>query len=300
MGDKPVTNKSESAILSEIKTGKIYSEGTDHTYSLSGDVADACIDSSRYSDPLGIRLFLSEEIVDLLDRKDNVQDKFKIAELDKANIIAAYLATCQRYSSEDIHNLLVSNNEYLSSVGVGLAVIYGTPHIIPKSNIEGLYKYFRSREIAPDELKHFTSYEFMGHSFRRMLQEERVIFTWMINNLISLVDAGAVDIEENAEFFVSLLKDNDYPNETHKNLFLLALKKQPSFIENLLKIDLKVDPFTKQNNFSKWLKEVKKFMFISGLRDSLPEEYGSEGVSWFDKRRSELYRINRNDRSLEM
>lgn len=300
MSDKSVSNQNEDAILSEIKNGNIYREGADHSYSFSNDVTDTCIDSSRYASSYGIRLSLSEEIINLLDRTDNIQEKFKIAELDNQNVIAAYLATYQNYSIEDISNLLESKDEYLKSIGVGLAVIYDNPQIIRLTNIEGLYKYFRSREIKADELKHFTSYEFIKHSFHRILQEERVIFTWMINNLASLVDIGAVSIDENAEFFVNLLRDNDYPNETHKALFLLALRKHPSLVEDILKINLKIDPFTKQTNYSKWLKEIRKFSFISSLRDSMPESYVSEQVLFFDKRKSDLYKINRNDRSLEM
>lgn len=298
MGDKSVSNQDEGATLSEIENGKIYREDADHAYSFPGDVTDACIDSSRYADPFGIRLSLSEDIIKLLDEKGNIQEQLKIAELDKENVIAAYLATCQSYSIDDISNLLSSKDEYLSSVGVGLAVISGNPQIIPPLNIEGLYKYFRSREISEDELNFFTSNEFIKHSFRRMLKEERVIFTWMINNLVSLVDIDAISIDENSESFVSLLRDNDYPNETHMALFVLTLKKRPSFIEDVLRIKLNIDPFTKQYNYSKWLREIRKFNFVSHLRDSLPEEYSSEETLLFDRRKIDLYRINKNDQSL--
>ena len=298
MGDKSVSNQNESVILSEIKNGKIYREGSDYTYNFSGNVTDACIDSSRYADPYGIRLSLREEIISLLDSKNNIHDKLKIAELDKENVIAAYLVTYQHYSIEDISNLLTSKEEYLASIGVGLAVIYDNPQIIPPLNIEGLYKYFRSREINTDELKYFTSDEFIKHSFHRMLEEERVIFTWMINNLISLVDIDAISIDEHSEFLVSLLRDNDYPNETHMILFSSALKKRPRFIEDILRIKLNIDPFTKQYNYSKWLIEVRKFSFISNLRDSLPEAYSSEETLLFDRRKLDLYRINRNDLNL--
>src|SRR5690606_14544434 len=102
MSDKSIKNQSESAIISDIENGKIYREGAYHSYNFSSDVTDACIDSLRFSDPLGIRLSLGEEIIKLLDSKDNIQEKFKIAEFDKGNVIAAYLATYQHYSDEDI------------------------------------------------------------------------------------------------------------------------------------------------------------------------------------------------------
>lgn len=299
MGDESLSSHSEDAILSDIKSGKIYREAADYAYSFSGDVTDACIDASRYTGSLGIRLSLREEILSLLDSKDNIQERFKLAELDSQNVIAAYLASYPHYSLEDISNLLTSKDEYLRSIGVGLSVIYDNPQIIPSSNVEGLYKYFRSREIRADELKCFSSNEFVKHSFGRMLQEERVIFTWMINNLISLVEIDAVRVDENSEFFVSFLRDNDYPNETHKALFVLALRKHPSLIESILKIRLRIDPFTKQNNYSKWLVEVRKFKFISALRDSLPRNYISQEVALFDKTKSDVYRIYRHDKGLE-
>jgi hypothetical protein len=298
MGDRSVSNQNDESILSEIENGKVYREGADYTYNFPGDVTDACIDASRYADPYGIRLSLSEEIIKLVDGKGNIQDKLKIAKLDKENVIAAYLATYEHHSIDDISNLLASEDGYMASIGVGLAVINDKPLIIPRSNIEGLYKYFRSREINSDELKHFTSDEFIDHSFRRMLKEERVIFTWMINNLISLVEMDAISINNNSEFFVSLLRDNDYPNETHMALFHLVLKKKANFIEDILRLKLCIDPFTKQYNYSKWLKEVRKFSFISNLRDSLPEEYSSGETLLFDRRKSDLYRINKNDRYL--
>lgn len=298
MSNKSVKSQSESAIISEILNGKIYREGDGHAYNFSSDVTDACIDSSMFADPSGLRLSLGKEIINLLDSKDNIQDKFKIAEFDKENVIAAYLATYKYYSVEDISNLLASKDEYLGSIGVGLAIINDNPKIIPNSNIEGLYKYFRSREIKADELNHFASDDFIKNSFHRMLKEERVIFTWMINNLAYLVDIDAVNIDENSKFFVSLLRDNDYQNETHKALFILCLKKSPGFIEEILKIKLNIDPFTKQYNFAKWLKEIRKFSFISGLRDSLPKKYNSKEISLFDKRKADFYQINKNDRSL--
>ena len=298
MVDKSVNIQNDDSILSEIKNGKVYKEGADSTYNFAGDVTDACIDASRYVRPYEIKLSLSEEIINLVDSKGNIQDKLKIAELDKENVIAAYLATYPHYSIDDISNLLASEDRYLASIGVGLAIIYDNPLIIPKSNIEGLYKYFRSRKINADELNHFTSEDFIEYSFLRMLKEERVIFTWMINNLISLVDIDAISIDENSEFFVSLLRDNEYPNETHMALFLLILKKNPNFIEHILELKLCIDPFTKQYNYSKWLKEVGKFGFISNLKDSLPEGYSSEETFLFDRRKSELYKINKNDRGL--
>ncbi|WP_203142628.1 hypothetical protein [Marinobacter mangrovi] len=300
MGDKSVNIQNDDSILFEIESGKVYREGADYNYNFTGDVTDACIDAARYASPYQIRLSLGEEIINLVDGKSNIQDKLKIAELDKENVIAAYLATYQHYSIDDISNLLASEDGYLASIGVGLAVIYDNPLIIPQSNIEGLYKYFRSREINADELNHFTSDEFIDYSFRRMLKEERVIFTWMINNLIYLVDIDAISIDKNSEFFVSLLRDDDYQNETHMTLFLLVLKKKPNFIEDILGLNLFIDPFTKQYNYSKWLKEVRKFRFISNLKDSLPEGYSSGRTLLFDRRKSDLYKINKNDRSLEM
>ncbi len=300
LGDKSVSNQKEGAILSAIENGKLYREDADHTYSFSGDVTDACIDSSRYVDPFEIRLSLSEEITKLLDEKNNIQDQLKVAELDKKNVIVAYLANCQYYTIDNISNLLSSKDEYLSSVGVGLAVIYSNPQLIPSLKLGGLYKYFRSCEISKDELNLFTSNEFIEYSFRKILKEERVIFTWMINNLVSLVNIDAINIEENSEFFVKLLSDNDYPNQTHMSLFLLVLKKRPKFIEDILKLNLHIDPFTKQYNYSKWLKEARKFSFISNLRDSISADYSSKETICFDKRKSELNRINKYDRSLEM
>lgn len=300
VGDKSVSNQNEETVLSKIENGNVYKEGADYTYTFSSDVTDACIDASRYVDSYGIRRSLSAEIINLVDSKANIQEKLEIARRDKKNVIAAYLVTYHHYDANDIYNFLVAGDEYFASIGVGLAVINDNPLIIPQSNIEGLYKYFRSREINAEQLKHFTSDEFINHSFRRMLKEERVIFTWMINNLISLMGIDAIGVDKNSEFFVSLLRDNDYLNETHMALFLLVIKKYPSFIEDILKLKLCIDPFTKQYNYSKWLKQVRKFNFISNLRDSLPEGYISEETLLFDIRKSELYRINKNDRSLEM
>ncbi|WP_208932897.1 hypothetical protein [Rheinheimera sp. F8] len=300
MGDKSLNNQNDEADLSKIENGNLFREGADYTYSFTGDVTDACIDASRYVNPYGLRHSLSAEIINLVDGKANIQERLDIAKLDKKNVIAAYLVTYQHYTINDIYNLLVSEDEYLVSIGVGLAVINDNPLIIPRSNIEGLYKYFRSREIKSDQLIHFISDDFISCSFRRMLKEERVIFTWMINNLISLMDVDAISVDQNSDLFVSLLRDKDYLNETHMALFLLAIKKRPNLIEDILKLNLCIDPFTKQYNYPKWLKEVRKFFFISNLRDSLPEGYSSGETLLFDKRKSELYRINKNDRSLEM
>lgn len=300
MCDKSVSNQNDDSVLSDIENGKVYREDTEHIYNLTGDVTDACIDAYRYATSCEIRRSLSEKVITLINGKDNLKDKLKIAKLDKDNVIAAYLATYQYYSTDDISNLLMSEDEYLAAVGVGLSVIYDSPLILPQSNILGLYKYFRSREITETELEHFTSDEFIEYSFRMMLKEERVIFTWMINNLISLLKMDVISIDKHSEFFIKLLKDNDYLHEIHMSLFLLVLKRKPCFIKNIVELKLCIDPFTKQYNYSKWLKDIKKFDFISSLKDSISEEYRSKELDSFDRKKSELYRINKNDHSFTM
>lgn len=299
MRDRSLKKNKDEPIPCEIKNGKFYREGAIYTYIFPSNVTDACIDAFRHADPNGIRHSLSEEVIGLLEDKDTIQDKLKIAQLDKNNVIAAYLATYPTHSTNDILKLLMSEDEYLVSFGVGLAVITKMPMIIPPSNTEGLYKYFRSKKINEDELKHFTSEKFIDHSFHRIQSEERIIFTWMIENLISLLELNAINIEKNSKFFVSLLRENDYPNDAHMKLFLSVIEKNPKFIEDLLKLKLCIDPFTKQYNYSKWLKEVRKFSFISNLRKSLPEMYISNEVLLFDKRKADLYRINKNDPGLD-
>ncbi len=297
MVDGRLIDQDVNAAICLIEKGKVFREGASFTYNFEGNVIDACVDSCRYVSPQGLRAAINEELLSLLDSIDDKSCSIKLAENDKSNVVVAYLISHQEYDLDEVVNLITSKDPYLELIGIGLAIIYKFPQIIPVSNIEGLYKYFRSCEVSKDQLVYFVSDDFLKYSFEKMQKEEKVIFTWMVKNLYSLIEVGAVDVGESFGFFVEFFKGNDYLNETHKALYRLVLKKKPSLVEQLLGVRLCIDPFTKQCNYSKWLKEVGKFKFISDLRDSLSGDYSSDGLIKFDRMKADLYRINRNDRS---
>jgi len=290
----------EEDVLKIILENKFSREDSHRTYNFSGDIVDACIDSSKYADPIGLRLSINDEVLKFLDSKDETFDKLKLAEMDETNVLLAYLVSNHRYCATDISSLIKSGDSYLELVGTGLAIIYELPQIIPASSDESLYKYFRSREISKESLGIFSSDSFINFSFSKMLKEERVVFTWMVNNLTSLIEIDAIDIDENSTFLVKLLRENDYPNETHRSLYFSALKKKPYSINKIVGMKLNIDPFTKQTNYTKWLKEVRMFNFIFELRNSLSKQYVSEDVSKFDGIKAYFYNINKGDSGLLM
>ena len=293
-------NLNESDILEVIREGGFFKEDSNRTYDFSGDVVDACIDSARFADPLSLEVSIQADVLKFLDGKDEELARFNLAKLDTSNVLLAYLVSCRPYSSSEISRFIESEDDYLISVGSGLAVMHSCPQLIPASSYEGLYKYFRSHKITENSFSHFSSKEFVKYSFTKMLKEENVIFTWMINNLESLVAIDAIKVEEHHDSFVKLLRGTDYPNETHKDLFVLAIEKAPDLINEIVKMRLEIDPFTKQSNYTKWLQEVRMFKFVSDLRDSLPEKYTSNDVYQFDKCKVDLYEINKGDSSLLM
>lgn len=290
----------EAEVMKIIQEGKLFRDQYSHIYNYSGDAVDACVDSSRFADPLGLRSSINENILEFLDDEHNAIKKFELAKCDNTNVLLAYIVSYHDYPPEEISSLIKSEDSYLASVGVGLSIINDLPLLIPTSSKEALYKYFRSHQINNESLSHFASKDFINFAFTKILEEEKVIFTWMVNNLTSLVKLEIINPCDDHKFFVKFLKNVKYPNETHKTLYLSVIEKTPDLINKLIKIRLDIDPFTKQTNFTKWLDEVRMFKFISVLRDSLPEEYTSHSVTKFDEVRTNLYEINQNDESLIM
>lgn len=294
-----MTNK-RTNISEIISDGKIFREENYQRYDFSGDVVDACVDSHRHADPFDLRISINVEILKQLGCLENISDRFKMSELDDTNVILAYLVSAFQYSIEEIRHLVKSENNYLHLVGVGLAIIHKCPELIPISNNEELYKYFRFCRINEYNLHCFISSEFLEFSFSKMLEEERVIYVWMIYNLTSLIVIDAIDVSAHFEFFAILLRNNDYPNETHKILYLKALEKCPNLINEILEKRFEIDPFTKQTNYSRWLIEIRMFGFVSVLRNSLPVEYKSDKVAKFDADILRFAEINKGDSCLMM
>lgn len=298
MGNKVKKTISEQELHQTIKEGCFLNENPLQSYVFSEDVVEACIDAARFYHPFTLHSLLKNEVVEYLDKIRVVNTKFEIAKIDKTNTILVYLFLHISNSPDNITNLMKSRDDYLISVGTALSIRYSLPELIPPTNDEMLYKYFRSQEIGQKSLHLFQSPSFLSLAKRKMLQEERVIFIWMISNLISLIKNDTAEVIQDHKFLVALLKATDYPNKTHTTLFCLALQKHPNLVNEFVKIKLDIDPFTKQTNYTKWLQQVRMFNFIYDLRKSLPDTFESTEVFKFDEKRRQFFTLNQGDHAL--
>lgn len=298
MANKVKKTISDQEIRQMIQDGSFLNENPLQSYVFSEDVVEACIDAARFYHPFTLQSLIKNQVAEFLDKIGEVTTKFEIAKIDKTNTLLVYLFLRLSNSAHDISNLMESGDAYFISVGTALSIRYSLPELIPPTNDEMLYKYFRSQEISQESLHLFQSPSFLDLAKGKMLKEERVIFIWMISNLISLIRTDTAGIIQDYKFLVELLKTTDYPNKTHKTLFCLAIQKHPNLINEFVKIKLDIDPFTKQINYTKWLQQVRMFNFISDLRNSLSDTYKSTEVSKFEERRHQLFAINQDDQAL--
>jgi hypothetical protein len=99
------------------------------------------------------------------------------------------------------------------------------------------------------------------------------------------------------DFFVNLFRETQYISEPTDTLFRVIIEKSPEIFDELLKQKLRIDPFTKQSNYSVWLTETRKLRFLEDLR-KLPQIKISSNIERFDTWVKSFKDINRYDRAI--
>ncbi|WP_174874908.1 hypothetical protein [Vogesella oryzae] len=256
------------------------------------DRVSAFIDLIKYHASSSARRALNNQFLENFDSL-STEEKATLAELDNLHLISAILIDeLQRTSSKE---WIGSSITILSEMANAIAIVNGNIDLIDSSDNSSLYRFFVHSKIESQHLPSFSNDTFFQYALTRLLNEERVIFTWIVNNLILLVEQGHLDPSRHTDFFLGLFKKSNYIQGELSALFATAVSKTPNLFEALARSPLSIDPFTRQVNFSLWLQDSAKFKYIATLRNT--EGIVETGYTQqFDQKFSLFREMNKFDR----
>jgi hypothetical protein len=224
-------------------------------------------------------------------------DKVELAENDEYSILpAVMLAELYRL---DYQTCVNNPNQMIKDMLLAIAIVDKKLDLIDKDDNWALYRYFVNSHLEPVNLYTFADPQFVSFMLENLLVEKRVIFTWIIENLISMIQASLLSPMAHENFFVELFKENKYIQGKLADLFREAVRKHPRLFDLLTKCNLCIDPFSKQVNYSQWLQDSKKFLYLGQLRTTMSEA-ATACVAAFDRRMMLYQNMNRYSRIFEM
>ncbi|UEP49948.1 hypothetical protein LMA00_23355 [Burkholderia ambifaria] len=223
----------------------------------------------------------------------SLEQKAVLAGLDKHYLIPA--ALIEDLAIKGVKQWIGSPITILKEMASAIAISNGDLDSIDKSDKSILYRYFVNSKIESKDAPSFSNGDFLQYTLNRLLSEERVIFTWIIQNLILLVEHAHLDPHRHSEFFIGLFEKSNYIQGELSVLFKSTISKTPTLFETLTNVRLSIDPFTKQTNFSLWLQDSAKFKYIATLR-SIAGVVETDQVKKFDKKLELFNAMNKFDR----
>lgn len=225
-----------------------------------------------------------------------IDEKAELALVDQTNTISALLI--------------------MELMEAGRSAITGTPkHPIPtmlyaiaittedlggidKANYELLYQFFVNARIKKEDATQFANENFITYLLDRLINEQRVIFTSIVINLTLLIDSGVLDLSKRRNFFCALFNKSHYIQGELGLLFKKATQIDNQLFDDLSTCCRSIDPFTKQVNYSLWLREGAKFLFLTEIRALIPG-YTSTRIKNFDRKLELFKEINKFDRAFD-
>lgn len=222
-----------------------------------------------------------------------IEQKAQLSELDEELILASL--TIESMLDTDYKNHLHNKNTTLKDMATAIAIVLEDTSILKDADNKTLYNYFVNARIQHKNLKIFSNPKFLSDALNKLINEERVIFTSIIQNLTQMIRDSLLDPSSHKIFFIKLFKTQNYIQGEYAILFLEAIKASPTLFEDLARVKLVIDPFSKQTNYSKWLQDSAKFLSLAKLRatDNIRE---TKALLGFDQKLrifQEMYKYDR-------
>ncbi|WP_162988113.1 hypothetical protein [Alcaligenes aquatilis] len=225
----------------------------------------------------------------------SIETKAELAEIDGNLVLPAALLT-ELYQL-DYPAWTNSGNAMIKEMVLASAIVDNRLDLIDKDDYWALYRYFVNTRLELTSLSDFSNPLFVKFMLDKLITEKRVIFTWIVQNLISMIRASSLRPAEHEKFFVELFKESQYVQGERADLFLEAVEKHPRLFCLLIKDRLSIDPFSKQTNYSQWLRDSEKFLYLGKLR-TIKGVDTTAGVADFDRRLMLYKDMNRCPRGL--
>lgn len=225
-----------------------------------------------------------------------IEKKAELAALDKRNILPAVLLS-ELAEDPNYRQWIGSQNLMIREMISAIAIVNADIDSIDKNDDRLLYQFFVNSRIKPENLTYFSKEPFVTSMLKKLLTEERVIFTWIVLNLIFMIQNSLLNPFQHRAFFIKLFNKEPYIQGELNTLFVEAVLKDPTLFEALTKCPLSIDPFTKQIDHSLWLRDSAKFLHLESWRD-LNGTIKTEQVTNFERKLNTFKEINKYDRSL--
>lgn len=247
-----------------------YSNTVNREFNITNNLADY-VSSFKYINKYEIINMFDTDFSNFLLKKKSFDKEMQIlAKKDKKNYLYIYSLLSFKLNNSDIIFYLSSkeHSEYIKAYIV-INRIVDLPTNIYDFNIA--FTWFMNKEIREPELNVFN-YTTTQSILDKIQTEFPNLINIQLKNLLCLWK----NYESLNSYFTNIcckiIQKNDYLNDLHFEFAKKALITNDALKILLEKIILKIDPFSKETQYSKWLKDIKKFEFIFKLvTEVLPE-----------------------------
>lgn len=224
-----------------------------------------------------------------------IEQKAKLSELDEDLILASL--TIESLLDAGYKKHLNNKNSTLKDMATAIAIVFEDASIPKEADETTLYTYFVNVRVPHENLETFSTPQFLSVTLDKLLREERVIFTWIIQNITQMIRDSLLDPSAHKTFFSELFRTQKYIQGEHATLFFEAITASPKLFEDLAKTKLVIDPFNRQTNFSQWLQDSAKFLSLAKLRE-ISNIRETKTVRAFDKKLRAFQEMYKHDRSI--
>jgi len=224
-----------------------------------------------------------------------VEERATLALMDSEHVLTA--ALLNQLLEQGYTQWLNSPCITLKEMALAIAIASENTTILTNADTSLLYQYFINARLNEKDLIHFSKENFIEFALNKVLHEERVIFIWIVQNITTMIKTGFLQPEQHKDFFKKLFEKYDYIQGEQENLFFEAVSRHTPLFNELTAIRLSIDPFTKQVNYSLWLRDSSKFLFLERLRQ-LEGVAATTQASSFDHRLQTFMDLNKFDNSL--
>lgn len=193
----------------------------------------------------------------------------RLLELDSSGVLMAYFLVCFKPQVQLASSLLQGNSPTrgIRFFAVCSLIAGERAELLADSgDVDAMVDYFQCGRLAPEHLGLFAHPNLYGRIVDAVLGSDRGPMSVHLENLAAILeskrlDPAVIDVSAYAAFF----KARDYHFPASMALFRSLAKLKAEIVERLVAVSLRIDPFSMQTRFDRWLVDVKRLGFLAEL-----------------------------------
>lgn len=193
-----------------------------------------------------------DELLDLVD-KDNGSGVFVLY------VVSRYIFS---FGDDEILSLYQNAEGWWKNLVLAVLILLERLDLIPDADVNALREYFLLAQIDESQVHRFSARDIINDELLENILKQEVLFVWVTKNLTLMASEGLFSVSDNKKFFGGIFKDADYVQYELIGLFMEAVKIDDDVFDEISSKHLRVDPFTKEIDYSVWLKESAKFIAL--------------------------------------